>query len=364
MSELSYENVYEDCTLCPRACHADRRTDTCFCGAGARPKLAKVMLHQWEEPCIAGKCGSGAIFFSGCTLKCIYCQNYDISHECFGKEISDERLGEIILELSEQGAETIEFVTASQYIPTVASVLVKMRNKIKVPTVFNCGGYETVESLRMLEGLIDIYLPDVKYYSDELAVRYSNAPHYFETAVKAVQEMIRQVGAPQYALDADNIVARACEGRAAETENLKQTLLGAELINIASEIENKNIIPEAQAAENDISEEKNEVTNDAGILQRGVIIRHLVLPGFRQDSIRLLETLAAKLGRDKFLISLMSQYTPFYKAKEIKELNRRITSFEYDSVLNRARELGLNGFMQERSSAKEEYTPTFDLSGV
>ena len=303
MSVLSAESLYKDCTLCPRACHADRLNSAGFCGVGANLCVAKAMLHQWEEPCLSGKNGSGALFFSGCTLRCIYCQNYKISHDCFGREISEERLREIILGLEEQGAETIEFVTASQYIPTLAAVLAKMRNEIKVPTVFNCGGYESVESLRMLDGLIDIYLPDIKYYSDELAARYSKAPHYFETALKAVREMIRQVGAPSYALD-------------------------------------------------------------AAILQKGVIIRHLVLPGCRQDSIRLLEKLAEEPGRDNFLISLMSQYTPFYKAKEIKELNRRVTSFEYDSVLDRARELGFNGFMQERSSAREEYTPTFDLSGV
>ena len=304
MTELSYENVYRDCELCPRACHADRTLGTGFCGVGDKLKLAKAMLHQWEEPCIAGTHGSGAIFFSGCTLKCIYCQNYDISHECFGREISADRLKEIIHELQAQGAETIEFITASQYIPTLAGILEQIKPDISVPTVFNCGGYESVESLRMLDGLIDIYLPDVKYYSDELAVRLSKAPHYLETALSAVREMIRQVGAPKYA-DAHNM----------------------------------------------------------NILMKGVIIRHLVLPNCRQDSIKLLETLSAELG-NSFLISLMSQYTPFYKAKEIKELNRRVTSFEYDSVLRCAEELGLEGFMQEKSSAREEYTPSFDLSGV
>ncbi len=360
MSDLSYENVYEDCTLCPRACHADRRTGTGFCGAGAKLKLAKAMLHQWEEPCIAGKSGSGAIFFSGCTLKCIYCQNYDISHEGFGKEISEDRLKAIIYELQSQGAETVEFITASQYIPTLAAILEEVKQDISVPTVFNCGGYESVESLRMLDGLIDIYLPDVKYYSDELAVRLSNAPHYHETALMAVMEMIRQVGAPQYALDADKYAARACEGRTEETENLKQPPLRAESITTEPKMKNKNKIPAAQVT----AEDAPAVNDDAGILQKGVIVRHLVLPGCRQDSIRLLETLAAKLGSKNFLISLMSQYTPFYKAKDIKELNRRVTSFEYDSVLRRAEELGLEGFMQEKSSAKEEYTPSFDLSGI
>ena len=312
MSVTDTENIYMDCTLCPRACHADRTRGTGFCGVGAGLKLAKAMLHQWEEPCIAGAHGSGAIFFSGCTLRCIYCQNYDISHECFGREISADRLKEIICELQAQGAETIEFITASQYIPTLAGILEQVKPEISVPTVFNCGGYESVESLRMLDGLIDIYLPDVKYYSDELAVRLSKAPHYLETALSAVREMIRQVGVPRY------IAADA----------------------------------------------HDNVSQNTSILKKGVIIRHLVLPGSRQDSIRLLETLTAEIGKENFLLSLMSQYTPFYKAKEIKELNRRVTSFEYDSVLRRAEELGLEGFMQEKSSAREEYTPSFDLSGV
>lgn len=350
MSELSYENVYRDCTLCPRACHADRTTGTGFCGVGNKLKLAKAMLHQWEEPCIAGTHGSGAIFFSGCTLKCIYCQNYDISHDCFGKEISTDRLKAIIDELQAQGAETIEFITASQYIPTLAGILEEIKPDIYVPTVFNCGGYESVESLRMLDGLIDIYLPDVKYYSDELAVRLSRAPHYLETALSAVREMIRQVGAPQYA---DVHSAKAvCDKTSVKTKITAANMLKRDGID-----EDNHDIPKAEASNDNVSYNTN-------ILEKGVIIRHLVLPGCRQDSIKLLETLTAELGNENFLISLMSQYTPFYKAREIKELNRRVTSFEYDSVLRCAEELGLEGFMQEKSSAKEEYTPSFDLSGI
>lgn len=304
-ADMDADRIYSDCTLCPRQCHADRTAGHGFCGVGSRPRLAKAMLHQWEEPCLAGSDGSGAIFFSGCTLKCIYCQNYDISHQCFGREVSNDRLAEIILELQDKGAETIEFVTASQYVPDVVNALDKVRHKLHIPAVFNCGGYESVDTLRMLDGYIDIYLPDVKYFSDELAVKLSAAPHYFDTAVKAVSEMLRQTGKPVF-----------CD-----------------------------------------NEHK-------GILARGTIIRHLVLPGCRMDSISLLDGLAENFDKDSFLISLMSQYTPFYKAKEIKGLNRRITSFEYESVLRHAEELGLNGYMQEKSSAKEEYTPSFDLEGI
>jgi putative pyruvate formate lyase activating enzyme len=374
MNRLKYnEYVYQDCTLCPRNCHADRISGSGFCGVGAGLKVAKAMLHQWEEPCIAGTHGSGAIFFSGCTLRCIYCQNHDISHKCFGKEISTERLKEIIFELQNQGAETIEFVTASQYIPTLAAVLGEIKKDIAVPTVFNCGGYESARSLRMLDGLIDIYLPDVKYYSDELAVRYSSAPHYYETALSAVREMIRQVGEPCYAAPKQNLTH---ESERAEDRSVAGQDRENEDIGIAAQAGRNKAFENAESMTNDASvrcdtpdksPKADEVNGNAAagsILRSGVIIRHLVLPNCRQDSISLLKGLASELGRNNFLISLMSQYTPFYKAKEIKELNRRVTSFEYDSVLQCAVELGLDGFMQERSSAKEEYTPDFDLSGV
>lgn len=294
--------MYEECTLCPRNCHADRTKTGGFCKAGSRPRLAKAMLHKWEEPCIAGTNGSGAIFFSGCTLKCVYCQNFDISHDNFGADIDAERLADIVLELRDSGAETVEFITGTQFIPDIIYALDKVRHKLDIPTVFNCGGYESEDSIKLLDGYIDVYLPDIKYFSDELAFKYSGAPHYFETAASAVREMIRQTGKPQ---------------------------LG-----------------------------------DKGIMTKGVIIRHLVLPDCRHDSIRLMEELGAVFDKESFLISLMSQYTPFYKAKEIKELSRRLTSLEYDSVLRCVEELGFNGYMQEKSSAEEEYTPAFDLGGV
>ena len=360
MSVTDTDNIYMDCTLCPRACHADRTRGTGFCGVGDKLKLAKAMLHQWEEPCIAGAHGSGAIFFSGCTLRCIYCQNYDISHECFGREISADRLKAIICELQAQGAETIEFITASQYIPTLAGILEQVKPEISVPTVFNCGGYESVESLRMLDGLIDIYLPDVKYYSDELAVRLSKAPHYLETALSAVREMIRQVGVPRYiAADAHGYEATCDIRTPAEAK-----IIAANTPDRETGADDNSDTLKTEAAGNNAEATYDNDSQNTTTLKKGVIIRHLVLPGSRQDSIRLLETLTAEIGKENFLISLMSQYTPFYKAKEIKELNRRVTSFEYYSVLRRAEELGLEGFMQEKSSAREEYTPSFDLSGV
>lgn len=290
-----------NCTLCPRKCGADRYTNTGFCGCGTVVRAAKAYLHMWEEPCISGTSGSGTVFFSGCCLKCCFCQNYKISCENFGMEISETRLAEIFLELQKKGAHNINLVSPTQFVPQIISALDLCRGKLKIPVVYNTGGYERVETLKMLEGYIDVYLPDFKYYDNALAEKYSGAKNYFEVVTAAVKEMYRQVG--------------DCK------------------------------------------------TTD-GIIHRGMIIRHLVLPTHRHDSMKTLKWISENLPRDGVMVSLMSQYTPFYKSSEHKEIARRISTFEYNSVLEKARELGLNGFMQEKSSAKEEYTPDFDLLGL
>ncbi len=298
-------NPYESCTLCPRMCRADRRTSRGFCQAGDTLKIARAALHPWEEPCISGTNGSGTVFFSGCTLKCIFCQNYDISHENFGKEISIERLSEIFLELQAKGAHNINLVTGTHYLPSIRKALDMVRGQLNIPIVLNCGGYERIETLREYSDYIDIYLPDLKYYDSRLAEKYSAAGDYFQVASKAIEEMIRL------------------------TDGLKWN-------------------PE-----------------QPDLLQKGVIIRHMVLPGAKDDSIRLLHWMKETLPEGKYMVSLMSQYTPFYKSHLYPEINRRITSYEYNKVLDTAIELGLvHGYMQEKSSAKEEYTPPFDLSGV
>ena len=264
--------LYQDCTLCPRMCHADRRARPGVCGCGAFLTAARAALHLWEEPCLSGQGGSGAVFFSGCTLKCCYCQNYPISQEGLGKVLTQERLEEILLELQEQGAQNIDLITATQFLPSLLPVLDRIRPHLHIPIVWNCSGYEQLETLRMLDGYIDIYLPDLKYFSPDTAKKYSGAPDYFSFASKAVKEMIRQTGIPVFASD--------------------------------------------------------------GSLQKGTLIRHMVLPGH-------------------------------FRAKDYPEINRRVTSYEYKKVLDKALALGLNeGFMQERSSAKEEYTPPFDLEGL
>ena len=302
--------AYLSCRLCPRGCGVNRYETTGFCGAGTVPKLARAALHLWEEPCISGKRGSGAVFFSGCTLRCCFCQNFSLSHENYGRELPGadggvSSLSDIFLRLQDEGAETLNLVTPTQYLPTVLRSLDRVKHRLSIPVVLNCGGYETVETIRMLAGYIDVYLPDFKYAGSVPAKRYSAAGDYPERALAAISEMIAQCG-----------------------------------------------------------EKEIDTRPEGEILKRGVIIRHMVLPSLRKDSIAALRLLHDTLPEHHWLLSLMSQYTPFYKAKLFPELNRRLTSFEYDSVLKEAQRLDLRGYMQARTSAKEEYTPPFDLSGV
>ena len=289
------------CSLCPRQCKADRETTTGFCGGGNEIKVARAALHYWEEPCISGLNGSGTVFFSGCTLKCCFCQNFKISAENFGKNISTKRLAEIFLELQEQKAENINLVNPTHYVPLIIEALDMVKDKLNIPVVYNSGGYESIETLKMLDGYVDIYLPDLKYKDNIISKKYSKATDYFEVATKAIKYMYKQVGELKYS---------------------------------------------------------------GNMLKKGVVIRHLVLPNNRNDSIAVLDWIADNFDKDKILISLMSQFTPFYKCSEHPEINRRISTFEYNRVLEHAQKLGLKGFMQEKSSAKEEYTPDFDLSGI
>lgn len=300
---MNYSKIYENCSLCPRNCHIDRTSSFGFCQSSSQIKAARAALHHWEEPCISGTRGSGAIFFSGCTLRCCFCQNYRISSETYGKEISEQKLARIFLELQDQGAHNINLVTATQYLPSILNALDLVKNQLKIPVVYNSSGYEKPETIRLLKDYVDIYLPDLKYFSSKLSQKYSKAEDYFKVASNAVRLMIEQTGKPVF--DSD------------------------------------------------------------GILQKGVIIRHLVLPNCRKDSITLLHWIKETLPDKSYLISLLSQYTPFYKSHEYPELNRRITTYEYESVLKEAISLGLvEGFMQEKSSAKEEYTPPFNLEGL
>ena len=292
------------CQVCPRNCGVDRTVGKIgFCRAPYLPKVALVSQHDWEEPPISGTNGSGTIFFSHCNLGCVFCQNHNISQDGFGLEVPVERLAEIFLEQQERGFHNVNLVSATQFIPQVAKALEIAKGKgLSIPVVYNSNGYESLEGLKMLDGLVDIYLPDFKYWNDTLGLEYSKCPHYRETTANAILEMRRQVGA--------------------------------------------------------------DILDENGIMQKGIIIRHLVLPGQYKDSFQVLDWIKDNMGEETF-VSLMSQYTPMHKAKEVKALSRKLTTFEYDKVVDHFFEIGLkNGFMQKRSSATSDYTPNFDLSGV
>ena len=303
MREEEYEQAYVSCRLCPRECGVNRFLTRGFCGCGTTLKIARAALHYWEEPCLSANGGSGAVFFSGCTLGCVFCQNREISRDGFGKEITVSRLAEIFRELEEQGAQNIDLITATQFLPQIRAALLLGKDQRTIPVVYNCGGYEKLETLRELEGLVDIYLPDLKYASPLMAGRYSKANDYPEKVLPAIKEMIRQCPRPEY--------------------------------------------------------------DSTGAMKKGVLIRHLVMPGGREDSLRVLHLLKEELPAGSFRLSILRQFTPTPACKDYPEINRRLTSFEYDRVIEEALSLGFtDAYMQEKSSAKEEYIPPFDLSGV
>ena len=290
----------KECVMCPRNCPVNRKLgERGFCGVGNEFVIGSADLHFWEEPCISGKRGSGAIFFSGCNLRCVFCQNKDISREIVGKKYTESELISKMLELQERGAHNINLVTATPYSLFVAHALEKAKKDLKIPIVYNCGGYESIEALRALDGLVDIYLPDFKYYDEDIAKKYSSAPNYAEISSKSLIEMHRRVG--------------------------KLTL------------------------------------DENGIATRGLIVRHLVLPSHREDSKAVLKHISEILPVNDVTLSLMRQYTPDFADEDApKNLKRRLTSFEYDDVLNYALSLGFDGFSQEKDSAKRDFTPEFN----
>lgn len=287
------------CNQCPRRCNVDRENALGYCRAPNAYKLARASLHFWEEPCISGKRGSGAVFFSGCNLGCVFCQNYEISHKCKGVEVSEERLIRIFERLVDEGANNINLVNPTHYAVQLAHTLKKY--KPPVPVVYNTSGYDSVDTLRLLDGLVDIYLPDFKYIRNDKALRYSRAEDYPQFVMPALREMKRQVG--------------------------------------------------------------DDVFDENGIMKKGMIIRHLVLPGNTNSSIQALDYLAENFG-DTY-ISVMAQYVPCTDLSDYKEINRKITEREYDKVVNHILDLGLEKvFLQTLESATEDYIPDFDLSGV
>lgn len=292
------------CTICPRNCRVNRnKKELGFCQAGKNLKIGRASLHMWEEPCISGTNGSGTIFFSYCNLRCIFCQNYEISNLHQGKEITIERFSDICLELQKKGAHNINLVTPTHYIPQIKEGLILAKKKgLTIPIVYNTSSYENVASLKLLEGLIDIYLPDFKYYFDDIAIAFSNTPNYLSYAKDAIEEMIRQVGEPKF--------------------------------------------------------------DENGMMTKGVIVRHLILPGHIEDSKRVLNYLY-QTYKDKIWISIMNQYTVVKACQKYPELNRMVTKEEYDQVIDYAIELGIkNGFIQEGETALESFIPSFNGEGV
>ena len=285
------------CTLCPRKCEADRSNSVGYCLSGDKIKIAKVMIHSWEEPCVSGSRGSGAIFFSGCPLKCVYCQNKEISHGGVGQEITTERFATLMLELQDRGVHNINLVSPTQYADKIRDAIDLIRPKLKIPVVYNTGGYELPSEIEKMSGYVDVFLTDMKYYSSELSNKYSKAPDYYKRAIEAFKAMLK-------------------------------------------------IAPEC-------------IFDDDHIIKKGIILRHLILPSCRKDSIKILENVAEICDVSNIRLSLMSQDTPDFYEGEYTELKRRVTTFEYESVLKRAIELGYDGYLQERSSASSAFTPDF-----
>lgn len=297
-------NKYENCLLCPRKCGINRSTgQTGVCGVSSEIKVARAALHYWEEPCISGKRGSGAVFFSGCSLHCVFCQNREISDGKEGKVISKERLSDIFMELADKGANNINLVTPGQYIPDIVWAVNDAKSRgMKLPIIYNTSGYENVTELNLLEGIVDVYLPDFKYMDSTLSARYSRAKDYPSVAKQALSEMVRQ--------------------------------------------------------------QPDVVIDDAtGLIQKGVIVRQLLLPGHVNDAKAVLKYLYDTY-HDHVYISMMSQFTPT-ALKDYPEINRTVTKREYERLVNYALEIGItNAFIQEGDVAKDSFIPAFDCEGV
>ena len=288
---------YSSCTLCPRECRADRTKGIGACGVGSEIRLSRVSVHAWEEPCISGSRGSGTFFFSGCSLKCVFCQNAALSRGCAGEDISEERLAGLFLRAQSAGVHNINLVTPTHFTPGIVRSLSRVRDRLEIPVVWNSSGYEKPETLESTRGLVDVFLPDFKYSSSETAKKLSGCPDYPETALRAIEKMYEIAGDP--------------------------------------------------------------VMDEDGLIRSGVVVRHLCLPGRRKESVEALGMLASAVPVKGIILSLMSQYTPDFYSGEDKSLHRRLTTFEYESVVAEARRLGFSGYTQSRSSQDAAFTPGF-----
>lgn len=296
-------NVLKSCNLCNRNCNINRYENKGVCGADYRIKIARAALHYFEEPCISGEKGSGAIFFSNCNLKCIFCQNKKISTNGYGKLITIKRLSEICIELEKKGANNINLVTPTMYVPQIIKAIKKSRKDgLNIPIIYNTSSYENIDTIKILKNTVDVYLPDLKYYNDQCAINYSHVNNYFKVASNAIDEMYKQVGKVKF--------------------------------------------------------------DNNGMIIKGIIVRVLLLPGLLEDAKKIIKYLHDKY-QENIYISIMNQYTPLYNFKTFKNLNRKVTDEEYDELINYACDIGIiNGFIQEGETSSIEFIPNFDKTGV
>lgn len=301
-AKAEMKSMFKSCVLCPRECGIDRSERTGYCGERDALRISRAALHMWEEPCISGKNGSGTVFFVGCPLRCSFCQNHDIATSTYGGEITVERLADIFFELKDKGAHNINLVTPTHFLPHIIDAIdIAKGCGFDLPFVYNCGGYEKADMISRLSGYIDIFLPDFKYFYPETAMRYSNAQSYPQRAMEAIDEMVQIAGKPKF--------------------------------------------------------------DDDGMMMRGVIVRHLVLPSHADESIEILKYLNNTYKNDIY-ISIMNQYTPM-KSEFHKELQRKLTTYEYQKVLAAAEKIGIvNGFIQMGGTQSESFIPSFDMTGV
>ncbi|MBQ3796361.1 MAG: radical SAM protein [Butyrivibrio sp.] len=332
----SYINEYRNCTLCPRTCGVDRTKKRGYCRELSELHVARASLHMWEEPCISGKRGSGTVFFSGCNMGCVFCQNKTISRGKTGKIISIDRLVDIFFELEDMGANNINLVTGDMFIPTIRKAIDIAKSRgIGIPFLMNTSSYISVETLKSLEGLIDIYLPDFKYIRNQDAIRYSNSPGYVEAAKAAISEMVRQQ--PECVFGNDERL-------------MEQT--------------GKDNVVEEKTPDEAGMNSASKCTPEQGMLQKGVVVRHLLMPGMIIQAKLIVKYLYEHYGNSIY-ISLMNQYTPNGNLSEFPEIDRKVTSSEYDSLIDYAAQIGvINGFMQIGETATESFIPEFDCRGV
>lgn len=301
---MKYSNLLKECKLCNRKCGVNRlNNELGICNANNKVKLARAALHQWEEPPISGQLGSGTVFFSHCNLKCIFCQNHEISQEYNGTYISIEKLSKIFLDLQKKGASNINLVTPTHYVPQIIEALeLSKAEGLKLPILYNTNGYDSLETIKLLKGYVDVYLPDFKYFNEKYAIKYSKINNYKETVFSLIKEMLNQVGKPKF--------------------------------------------------------------NNVGLIEKGVIIRHLMLPGLLFDSKKVIDLIYSSFG-DNVYISLMNQYTPMYNAEKYPEINKPLNPKHYNSLINYASELGVtNGFIQDEGTSSTCYVPNFNLQGI